>query len=96
MSISLFPQNLEKRINIPYGYFQVNKALLELIKASEMKKKPTDWTNLTMENPGIEIHNHCFRPFFFFEGCSETNINIPLYALSDSFLRLLQEETNID
>jgi hypothetical protein len=32
--------------------FQVNKALLELIKASEMKKISTDWTNLTMETPG--------------------------------------------
>ncbi|XP_010442860.1 PREDICTED: uncharacterized protein LOC104725822 isoform X2 [Camelina sativa] len=31
---------------------EVNKSLLELIKASEMKKKPTDWTNLTMEDPG--------------------------------------------
>ncbi|CAE6237792.1 unnamed protein product [Arabidopsis arenosa] len=31
---------------------EVNKALLELIKASEMKKIPTDWTNLTMETPG--------------------------------------------
>nr|BAE98467.1 hypothetical protein [Arabidopsis thaliana] len=31
---------------------EVNKALLELIKASEMKKISTDWTNLTMETPG--------------------------------------------
>jgi hypothetical protein len=56
--------------------FQVNKALLELIKASEMKKISTDWTNLTMETPGIEIPNfHSFRPFFFFEDRSETNID---------------------
>ncbi|KAL0843909.1 hypothetical protein Bca101_017155 [Brassica carinata] len=31
---------------------EVNKSLLELIKASEMKKTPTDWTNLTPETPG--------------------------------------------
>ncbi|VVB15769.1 unnamed protein product [Arabis nemorensis] len=31
---------------------EVNKALIELIKASEMKKIPTDWTNLSIENPG--------------------------------------------
>ncbi|XP_009132505.1 putative aminoacrylate hydrolase RutD isoform X2 [Brassica rapa] len=31
---------------------EVNKSLMELIKASEMKKAPTDWTNLTPETPG--------------------------------------------
>ncbi|KAJ4907547.1 alpha/beta-Hydrolases superfamily protein [Raphanus sativus] len=31
---------------------EVNKSLMELIKASEMKKTPTDWTNLTPETPG--------------------------------------------
>ncbi|CAN8302102.1 unnamed protein product [Cochlearia groenlandica] len=31
---------------------EVNKSLHELIKASEMKKTPNDWTNLDMENPG--------------------------------------------
>lgn len=42
-------------INIPYcSILQVNKSLVELIKASQMKKKPTDWTNLTMEDPGIQ------------------------------------------
>ncbi|XP_022548705.2 dihydrolipoyllysine-residue acetyltransferase component of acetoin cleaving system-like [Brassica napus] len=31
---------------------EVNKSLLELIKASGVKKTATDWTNLTMEDPG--------------------------------------------
>lgn len=31
---------------------EVNKSLLELIKASGTKKTATDWTNLTMEDPG--------------------------------------------
>ncbi|KAH0859299.1 hypothetical protein HID58_087560 [Brassica napus] len=31
---------------------EVNKSLLELIKASGVKKTATDWTNLAMEDPG--------------------------------------------
>ncbi|XP_030467086.2 uncharacterized protein LOC115686046 [Syzygium oleosum] len=31
---------------------EVNQALLELIKASEMKVSPEDWTNLTTKSPG--------------------------------------------
>lgn len=33
-------------------YFQVNQALLELIRASEMKISPEDWTNLPEQSSG--------------------------------------------
>jgi len=59
-----------------------------------MKKIPTDWTNLTMETPGIEIHNWRLTligivlstsKYFFFEGYSKTNINVPLFACSSNY-----------
>lgn len=33
-------------------YFQVNQALLKLIRASEMKISPEDWTNLPEQSSG--------------------------------------------
>ncbi|KAF3592536.1 hypothetical protein DY000_02027426 [Brassica cretica] len=33
-------------------WLQVNEALLELLKASDINPNPNDWTNLAMEDPG--------------------------------------------
>ena len=68
---------------------------MELIKASGMKKTPTDWTNLTPETPGIRVTqlsilvDHSYS----IEGCSETNISVPLSTFP---FRLFQEENSID
>ncbi|XP_024012346.1 uncharacterized protein LOC18017058 [Eutrema salsugineum] len=64
---------------------EVNKALIELIKASEMKKTPTDWTNLTIENPG-----YFKRRIAFIRSSSEgKNAASPSYFLLEKFHRCL-------
>ncbi|CAH2070167.1 unnamed protein product [Thlaspi arvense] len=64
---------------------EVNKALLDLIKASEMKKTPTDWTNLTMEDPG-----YLERRIAFIRTSSEgKNAVSPSYFIVDKFHRCL-------
>ncbi|EOA13491.1 hypothetical protein CARUB_v10026552mg [Capsella rubella] len=64
---------------------EVNKSLLELIKAAEMKKKPTDWTNLTMENPG-----YFKRRLTLIRSSSESkNAVSPGYFILEKFNRCL-------
>lgn len=59
---------------------------MELIKASEMKKTPTDWTNLTPETPGIDnshelsiLVDHSTSSL---KVCSEININVSFQVIS--------------
>ncbi|EFH42212.1 hydrolase, alpha/beta fold family protein [Arabidopsis lyrata subsp. lyrata] len=64
---------------------EVNKALLELIKASEMKKRPTDWTNLTMETPG-----YLKRRLALITSSSEgKNAVSPAHFIAEKFHRFL-------
>ncbi|KAG7534016.1 Alpha/Beta hydrolase fold [Arabidopsis thaliana x Arabidopsis arenosa] len=64
---------------------EVNKALLELIKASEMKKIPTDWTNLTMETPG-----YFKRRLTLIRSSSEgKNAVSPAHFIAEKFHRFL-------
>ncbi|KAL1206699.1 hypothetical protein V5N11_027258 [Cardamine amara subsp. amara] len=65
---------------------EVNRSLLELIKASEMKKKTTDWTNLTMETPG-----YFERRITLFRTSSEgkNSATSPAYFIIEKFHRCL-------
>ncbi|CAA7051610.1 unnamed protein product [Microthlaspi erraticum] len=65
---------------------EVNKSLVELINASEMKKKPTDWTNLTMEDPG-----YFKRSLSFIRTSSEgkNDGGSPSYLILEKFHRCL-------
>uniref|UniRef100_M4EJY2 AB hydrolase-1 domain-containing protein n=1 Tax=Brassica campestris TaxID=3711 RepID=M4EJY2_BRACM len=70
---------------------EVNKSLMELIKASEMKKAPTDWTNLTPETPGIRVA----QVSTLSDRCSSFS-KLVLRLISTFPFRLFHEENSID